>query len=197
MPPVWSRDGRDPLRAPRRRAGRRRRDPRDGRATSRHHQRDGASCPSRCAADCARRRAGHARRVRRAVGPPAGPQHRARRQRRAGARHVAGADAAQLSGRSFDGGAATVVDAGHASCGHPARSALMKAGRGAVALPASRSRTSRLRRAGQAAPEPPRRRLGARRLRDGGRRHARTAPRAAACSPAPGSSPEARRRSTR
>ena len=40
--------------------------------------------------------AGHARRARRLVGPPADHQHRARRQRRAGAGDVAGADAAQL-----------------------------------------------------------------------------------------------------
>ena len=107
-------------------------------------------------------------------------QHRARRQRRARAVDVAGADAAQLSQIQF-------ADSARRQHG-PRRSALhrtgyarpsrrranatrMKSTASAVAGRAARDR--RPRRARQAAAEPARRGLGCGRLRHGQRRHAR------------------------
>ena len=200
LPPDLECADRDSLRASRRRAGR------DDRRCSRPPRTCSTTTAQR-ASWCVRLRSccccvvrSRSRSARSSIWSRQQPdhQHRARRQRRAGARHLARVDAAQRSARGSS-------DRCSRSAARPLAPDPMRRTAGGAAMRVGRrrahrqprARSARLRRARQAAAELPRRGVGAGRLRDGGRR-ARSAlcGSPARCS-APGSSPAAPRRSTR
>ena len=106
----------------------------------------------------------YARRLRRAERAPPAHQHRARRQRRAGARDVSGADAADIPRTDSRSG----TRARRQAAGSRAdRGPILRSD--AVAIAPARG-GEQPRGARQAAPQCPRRGVGARGLRDGGRR---------------------------